>query len=61
MLETVDVTLSVEECGQLERMFRERSRRVSALLQLDQVLGRAASRHNLAAEIVRHGWPHRAD
>lgn len=39
----------------------ERTRRLSTLLELDRALSAAANRYDLAAEIVRHGWPHRAD
>lgn len=39
----------------------ERTQRISTLLDLDMVLSAAANRYNLAAQIVHHGWPHRAD
>jgi hypothetical protein len=54
-------TLTADECGRLEGKFIERTRRLSALFDLDRVLSDAANRYNLAAEVVHHGWPHRAD
>ena len=61
MVQQDDGTLSAEECGKLEGKFAERARRVNALFELDRALADAANRYNLAAEVVRHGWPHRAD
>jgi hypothetical protein len=36
----------------------DRTQRIDVLVQLDAALSKAANRYNLAAEIVRHGWPH---
>jgi hypothetical protein len=36
----------------------ERTQRIDVLVQLDAALSKAANRYNLAAEIVRYGWPH---
>ena len=61
MPELMDMSLSAEDVGRLEGQFAERTRRLDALIALDRVLSDAANRHNLAAEVVHHGWPHRAD
>ena len=34
----------------------ERTERIDVLVQLDQVLSRAANRYDLAADMVRRGW-----
>ena len=36
----------------------DRTQRIDVLVQLDAALAKAANRYSLAAEIVRHGWPH---
>lgn len=60
MTQDSDASLSADECGALDVQFDERVTRVSALIALDRALTAAANRHNLAAQIVHHGWPHRA-
>ena len=57
----VDPPLAADEVRVIERRFSERSCRLGKLLDLDRVLSDAANRHNLAADIVHYGWPHRAD
>ena len=57
----VDSPLGTDEVRVIERRFSERSRRIGKLLDLDRVLSDAANRHNLVADIVHFGWPHRAD
>lgn len=57
MPKQAEATLSAGEGGTTEDSFAERTRRLSVLFDLDQALARAASRHDLAADLVRHGWP----
>lgn len=57
MHQHADSTLSAGEGGTREDSFAERTRRLSLLFELDQALSRAASQHNLAADLVRHDWP----
>ena len=47
-----------DDYGVIARNISERTRRIDVLVKLDQVLSVAANRHDLAGEIVRHGWPH---
>jgi hypothetical protein len=47
-----------DDYGMLATSIAERTRRIDVLVQLDKALARAANRYDLAAEIVRHGWPH---
>lgn len=61
MLDQSESALSAEECGTIEGAFVERTVRINALFDLDRVLTAAANEHNLAAQIVHFGWPHRAD
>jgi hypothetical protein len=60
MLQQLDA-LALDDVGIIDRRIAERTRRVSTLLDLDSVLSAAANQYNLAAQIVHHGWPHRAD
>jgi hypothetical protein len=47
-----------DDCGILASSIAERTRRIDVLVQIDRALAAAANRYDLAAEIVRHGWPH---
>jgi hypothetical protein len=49
---------SGDDCGILASAIAERTRRIDVLVQIDTALSQAANRYDLAAEIVRHGWPH---
>jgi hypothetical protein len=60
MLQQADA-LPLDDVAIIDRRIAERTRRVSTLLDLDSVLSAAANQYNLAAQIVHHGWPHRAD
>ena len=57
----VDLPLASDDVRLIERRFSEHAGRLGKLLDLDRVLSDAANRHNLAADIVHYGWPHRAD
>ena len=61
MHQSSEAVLTHEECGALQGKFTERTMRLTALVELDRALSQAANRYNLAAEVVHHGWPHRAD
>ena len=61
MYQQADLPLASVEVRIIERRFSERSQRIDKLLDLDRVLSDAANRHNLVADIVHFGWPHRAD
>lgn len=61
MFQQADLPLASDEMRSLDRRFSERSHRIDKLLDLDRVLSDAANRHNLVADIVHFGWPHRAD
>ena len=47
---------SGDEYGAVADNITERTRRIDVLVQLDQVLSRAANRYDLAADMVRRGW-----
>jgi type III secretion system FlhB-like substrate exporter len=47
-----------EDYGMIATSIAERTRRIDVLVQIDKALATAANRYDLAAEIVRHGWPH---
>jgi type III secretion system FlhB-like substrate exporter len=49
-----------DDYGSIATDIAEHTRRIDVLVQLDTALAKAASRYDLAAEIVRHGWPHAA-
>lgn len=60
MLQQLDA-LTIDDVSLIDRRIVERTQRVSTLLALDSALSAAANQYNLAAQIVHHGWPHRAD
>jgi hypothetical protein len=49
---------SGDDYGILATSIAEHTRRIDVLVQIDKALSAAANRYDLAAEIVRHGWPH---
>jgi hypothetical protein len=51
---------SGDDYGMITTTIAERTRRIDVLVQIDKALAQAANRYDLAAEIVRHGWPHSA-
>lgn len=56
-----DPSVTADDFTAIDRRISERTKRVSTLVDLDAVLSAAADRYSLAAQIVHHGWPHRAD
>jgi hypothetical protein len=64
MIQQFEATAFPAQSGDEDRLItasiEERTRRIDVLVKLDRVLAHAANQYDLAAEIVRHGWPHRS-
>jgi type III secretion system FlhB-like substrate exporter len=58
LLDVSALTGSGDDYGMIASTIAERTRRIDVLVQIDKALAQAANRYDLAAEIVRHGWPH---